>query len=75
MANLKGGFAIGSMRRQGNSLQTEKTYLYWITRFENHDRTPQPDNCSTEHVKDFLTWLAAEKGVARATAIYIPNAL
>jgi integron integrase len=55
------------IRRQGKSLQTEKTYLYWITRFKNYGRTPQPDNCSTEHVKDFLTWLAAEKGVARAT--------
>jgi integron integrase len=63
------------MRRQGKSFQTEKTYVYWITRFRNDKTTPQPDRCSTQHVKDFLTFLAVEKRVSVATQNQAFNAL
>lgn len=63
------------IRRQGKSLQTEKTYVYWITRFRNYRTTPQPVGCSTQHVKDFLTFLAAEKRVSVATQNQAFNAL
>ncbi|HKK49180.1 MAG TPA: phage integrase N-terminal SAM-like domain-containing protein [Alkalispirochaeta sp.] len=63
------------IRRQSKALQTEKTYMYWIIRFRNHTGTPQPDRCSTEHVKDFLTWLAVEKRVSVATQNQAFNAL
>ncbi|NBC30442.1 MAG: hypothetical protein GVY29_10705, partial [Spirochaetes bacterium] len=63
------------IRRQGKSLQTEKTYVYWITRFGNYKTMSQPDRCSTQHVKDFLTFLAAEKRVSVATQNQAFNAL
>ncbi len=63
------------MRRQGKSLQTEKTYMYWITRFRKSHDTPEPRLCGTQHVKYFLTWLAAEKRVSIATQNQAFNAL
>lgn len=63
------------MRRQGKSLQTEKTYIYWISRFASHGGPSQPVACSTQHVKDFLTWLAVEKHVSLSTQNQAFNAL
>jgi integron integrase len=69
------GTARREIRRQGKALQTEKTYMYWITRFRNYRTTPQPGGCSTQHVKDFLTCLAVEKRVSLATQNQAFNAL
>ena len=63
------------IRRQGKSLQTEKTYLYWINRFGRQLAETRPDECTTQHVKDFLTWLASERRVAMATQSQAFNAL
>jgi integron integrase len=63
------------LRRQGKALQTEKTYLYWIERFRRRVGSDRPEECSTQHVKDFLTWLAVEKHVAIATQNQAFNAL
>ncbi len=63
------------MRRQGKALQTEKTYMYWIERFSRCAGPDSPSDCSTQHVKDFLTWLAVEKRVAVATQNQAFNAL
>jgi integron integrase len=63
------------MRRQGKSLQTEKTYLSWIRRFFSYRTTPEPSECESQHVKDFLTWLAVERRVSTATQNQAFNAL
>ncbi|TVQ26589.1 MAG: hypothetical protein EA383_05215 [Spirochaetaceae bacterium] len=63
------------IRRQGKSFQTEKTYLYWIHRFRRRFSQVCPEDCTSEHVKDFLTWLANERNVAVATQNQAFNAL
>ncbi len=63
------------IRRQGKALQTEKTYVYWIERFRRFVGSASPGDCETQHVKDFLTWLAVEKRVAVATQNQAFNAL
>lgn len=57
------------------SLQTEKTYLYWIHRFRRHFSQVCPEEYTSEHVKDFLTWLANERNVAVAAQNQALNAL
>ncbi len=63
------------IRRQGKSFQTEKTYLYWIERFSRRLARTLPEDCTSQHVKDFLTWLANERHVATATQNQAFNAL
>ena len=63
------------IRRQGQSFQTEKTYLYWIHRFSRRFPRVRPEDCTSEHVKNFLTWLANERNVAVATQNQAFNAL
>lgn len=63
------------IRRQGKSFQTEKTYLYWIERFVRRLAGVPPEECTSEHVKEFLTWLANERQVAVATQNQAFNAL
>lgn len=65
----------GELRRQGRSLQTEKTYLNWITRFANRFSDSHPESLETQHVKEFLTWLAVERRVSSATQNQAFNAL
>lgn len=63
------------LRRQGKAFQTEKTYMYWIERFSRRAGADRLEECSTQHVKDFLTFLAVEKQVAIATQNQAFNAL
>ena len=49
--------------------------MYWIERFRRRVGTDRPGECSTQHVKDFLTMLAVEKQVAIATQNQAFNAL
>jgi integron integrase len=70
-----GDRARREIRRQGKSFQTEKTYLYWIERFSRRMARIRPEDCSSQHVKDFLTWLANERHVAVATQNQAFNAL
>ena len=52
------------MRMRGYSIQTEKTYLYWIKAFINFQHKRHPDNMEKEEVSEFLTFLANKRYAA-----------
>ena len=52
------------MRLRGNSLRTEKSYLYWIRQYIRFHNLTHPSEMGAEHVKSFLSWLACERYVA-----------
>jgi integron integrase len=49
--------------------------MYWIHRFRGRIGDRRPSECSSQDVKDFLTWLAVERKVAVATQSQAFNAL
>ncbi|MCC5854797.1 MAG: integron integrase [Idiomarina sp.] len=63
------------MRLRGNSLRTEKSYLYWIRQYIRFHRLKHPSDMGAEHVKSFLSWLACERHVAVNTQKVALNAL
>ena len=52
------------MRLRGYSLQTEKTYLHWILRYIRFIDRRHPSEAGPREVREFLTWLAADRHVA-----------
>jgi integron integrase len=57
------------------SLRTEKTYISWIRSFQRFLDDRSPYDINSDHVKNFLTYLAAERKVAAATQNQAFNAL
>ncbi len=57
------------------SPRTEKTYLSWIRSFKRFIGSQSPYDLNSEHVKNYLTFLAAEKRVAASTQNLAFNAL
>ncbi len=49
------------MRIPGDSIRTEKTYLYWIKAFINFHHKRHPETMGTEEVTQFLTFLANQR--------------
>jgi integron integrase len=56
-----------SCKIQFKSYSTEKSYLYWIKSFCRYLNYKDPDTISEEDVKNFLTYLAVEKGISDST--------
>ncbi|MDQ3815194.1 MAG: phage integrase N-terminal SAM-like domain-containing protein [Armatimonadota bacterium] len=57
------------------SLQTEKTYLYWIRQFLDYHRNRQPSRMGAGEIRDFLSHLALHGHVAASTQNVALNAL
>ena len=64
-----------SMRMQGYSIRTEKTYLYWIKYYIRYHGRQHPSILGPEYVTQFLSHLANGKGVAINTQKTALNAL
>ena len=56
-----------SCKFQHKSYSTEKSYIHWIYRFEKYLNSKQPADVSENDVKNFLTYLAVQKGIAEST--------
>ncbi len=63
------------MRMRGYSIQTEKTYLYWIKAFINFQHKRHPDSMGKEEVAEFLSFIANKRNVAINTQKIALNAL
>jgi integron integrase len=55
------------MRRQHLSRSTERAYVSWIRRFWEYHGRVDPAELGSEHISEFLTWLAVRRGVAAST--------
>ncbi len=64
-----------SMRQQGLSLKTEKTYVYWIRFYIHYHGKRHPNELGVGDVEQFLTWLAQQRNVAVNTQRIALNAL
>ncbi len=56
-----------SCKIQFKSYSTEKAYLYWTRYFYRHLNYKEPDEVNESDVKNFLTYLAVQKGIADST--------
>ncbi len=56
-----------SCRFQHKSYNTEKAYLHWIRAFSNFMKQCDPSHLSENNVKDYLTYLAVERGLSSST--------
>lgn len=63
------------LRLKQRSYSTEKTYINWLRGFYRYSRPIVPQNLNEQHLKEFLTYLAAERRVAKATQNQAFNAL
>jgi len=66
---------VRMLRLKHRSLSTEKTYLSWLRSFYQFIKGKSPDDLASSDVKDFLTYLAAERKVAHSTQNQAFNAL
>ncbi len=64
-----------SIRDEGLSYETEKTYVHWSKRFIRHHGFRHPNDMGSEQVTEFLTDLAERVRVAPATQRTALNAL
>ncbi len=55
------------IRLQNKSLQTERSYIYWVKKFSDYTSYKEPTSVNQVNVKAFLTYLAVEKSVAVST--------
>lgn len=71
--------ASESMRRmlrlKQRSFRTEQTYMRWLRCFCGYVRPVLPHQLNDRHIKDYLTFLAAEQKVAKATQNQAFNAI
>lgn len=56
-----------AMRLKHLSYRTEQTYLGWMRQFYRYVQGEPPSELKSKHVIDFLTYLATERKVAKAT--------
>lgn len=57
------------------SIRTEQSYVYWVRAFVRFHRLRHPMEMGAAEVEAFLSWLAAERGVAPATHLQALSAL
>lgn len=57
------------------SYRTEQTYLGWMRQFYRYVHGASPNELESKHVIDFLTYLATERNVAKATQNLAFNAI
>ena len=55
------------LRVRHYSLQTEKTYLYWIRSFILFNEKQHPEKMSNPEIERFLNYIATSRGVAAST--------
>ncbi|CAN5881312.1 integron integrase [soil metagenome] len=65
----------GRMRARHMSPRTEQAYVGWIVRYIRYHGTRHPASLGEEHVVAYLTYLAAERRVARSTQMQALSAL
>lgn len=63
------------IRLRHYSPKTLKTYHLWMRKFQAHTRSKPPESLTPDDVKNFLTWLAVQRGVAASTQNQAFNAL
>ncbi len=63
------------IRLQNKSLQTERSYIYWVKKFSDYSSFKEPGIVNQDDVKAFLTYLAVEKSVAVSTQKQAFNAI
>lgn len=66
---------IKILRLKHRSMSTEKTYIGWLRAFYRFLNGASPYEIDDSHLKDFLTYLAVERHVARATQSQAFNAI
>lgn len=66
---------IKELRFQHKSLNTEKTYLYWIKDFTETFSYKNPSEVDQNEIKKYLTYLAINREVSKATQNQAFNAL
>lgn len=66
---------VSAMRLKHMALKTEQTYIGWMRQFYRRARAFQPNELTSDHVIDFLTHLAVDRKVSRATQNQAFNAL
>ncbi|OED44802.1 integrase [Chromatiales bacterium (ex Bugula neritina AB1)] len=64
-----------TLRVKRYSLQTEKSYSYWIRHFIRYHKMKHPEQLGPDHVIQFLTYLAVQRQVSAATQNQALNAL
>lgn len=55
------------LRFRHYSIRTEKVYIHWIRRFILFHGKRHPSEMGAQEVEGFLSWLAADRGVAAST--------
>lgn len=71
-------FIRHELRLRGDSLKTEKSYLYWIKYFIRFHKLQHPQNMGAEEVRAFLSFLAVEQHVAintQKSALKVPKCI
>lgn len=63
------------LRLKQRSYRTEKTYMTWLRDFGRFNLRVNPRGIDDSHMKDYLTYLAVERHVAKATQQQAFNAL
>jgi len=63
------------MRARHLSVRTERAYTAWIRRYVRYHGMRHPEELDNEHVIAFLTYLAAERRIARSTQVQAMSAL
>jgi len=64
-----------AIRMRRYSVRTEQAYVLWTRRFVRFHGLRHPDELGAREVREFLTWLAVERGVAASTQDQARSAL
>ncbi len=63
------------VRVKGFSIRTEKTYVYWVSRFLTFNSNCEPAQLGDDSVVAYLSYLAVKKGVSPSTQAVALNAI
>ena len=66
---------IKMLRLKQKSYRTEQTYMSWLRSFYKYISSVPPEDLKESHLKEFLTYLASERRVSKATQSLAFNAL
>lgn len=70
-----GNMMVKMLRLKQRSYRTEQTYMQWLRSFYRFVQPASPKELSDSHIKNFLTHLAADQHVAKATQDLAFNAI
>lgn len=66
---------VRMLRLKQRSYRTEQTYMQWLRDFYTFVRPTSPEELSDSHIKNFLTFLAVDRHVAKSTQSVAFNAV